>query len=291
MKYREVPAPPQYRHLADCVWFLTGRGDQYHPQPVVPDGRIELLVHRADCFQQLHSDGRAEVQNAVLVAGQLTRPIHLQPGAVIDVVGIRLNPIGARALLAIPLDELTDGVRGLREVSPRIAAALEGAAAIPGLPIERAGAILQALSRALSQAPDPAMMAAMHSLAGGMHPSISGIAAKHGMSGRTLERRFRSEVGMSPKMYQRVVRFRRAFRLLEAGRGSSARIAAAAGYFDQAHLIRDFKQFTGASPRRFFRPETPLAGLLLSDLAGDPPHGEIETAGAATLRSFDSGDQ
>ena len=96
---------------------------------------------------------------------------------------------------------------------------------------------------------------------------------------------------MGPKMYQRVVRFRRAFSHLEKTRGRGAHIATAAGYFDQAHLIRDFKQFTGTTPRRFFRPETPLAGLLLSGLAGDPAHREIDAAGGRSLGAFDPGHQ
>ena len=135
------------------------------------------------------------------------------------------------------------------------------------------------------------MIAAVRCLAAGSVMSLDAMVSAHGMSAKTLERRFRNEVGLTPKMFQRVVRFRMAFRMLEHQRGGGARIAAAAGYYDQAHMIRDFRQFTGTSPREFFRPETPLAGLLLSGLAGDATHREIDAAGRAALGTFDSGDQ
>lgn len=290
LDYREISAPPELSHLIRCVWFLAGRGDHYQPQPVVPDGRLELLVHRADPFRELRPGG-ARLQDTMLVAGQLTQPIHLLPGHDIDVVGIRLNPVGAGALLGIPLHELTNAVVNLYEICPRLARALEAAVAIAGTATERAFAVMRTVVRALSATPDLKMMAMIQCLNNGSPMSLGAMASRYGISPRTLERRFQAEVGMGPKMYQRVVRFRRAFRMLEHQQGRGARIAAAAGYYDQAHLIRDFRRFTGTSPREFFRPETPLAGLLLSGLAVDPAHGEIDTVGTAALRSLNAGNQ
>jgi transcriptional regulator GlxA family with amidase domain len=67
---------------------------------------------------------------------------------------------------------------------------------------------------------------------------------------------------------RRVLRFRRAFRMLDqAPPGTWAQVAAHAGYFDQAHLIRDFRQFAGAAPSEFFGTEPELARAIL---AGDP---------------------
>jgi AraC-like DNA-binding protein len=63
---------------------------------------------------------------------------------------------------------------------------------------------------------------------------------------------------------RRLLRFRRAFRLLDqAAPGTWARVAAHAGYFDQAHLIRDFRQFAGTSPSEFFGRNRDLARALL----------------------------
>jgi AraC-like DNA-binding protein len=120
---------------------------------------------------------------------------------------------------------------------------------------------------------DPVMQRAVGALRSGI--LLEDLARRSGMSMKTLQRRFHNEVGLSPKAYQRVVRFRRAFRLLQGNR-NGAEVAAMAGYYDQAHLIREFTRLAGSSPRRFFRPEEPtLAQAFLSDLAVGPAHREI----------------
>ena len=85
------------------------------------------------------------------------------------------------------------------------------------------------------------------------------------MPERTLQRRFTAEVGVGPKAYQRVVRFRRAFALVSAApEGGLAAAAHRAGYYDQAHLNRDFRRFAGAPPRAFFRASPALAQAFAS---------------------------
>jgi AraC-like DNA-binding protein len=262
MDYREFPALPPLDRLIDCVWFLTGRGDSYHPQPVVPDGRLELLVHLGDPFLRLSADGSTQVQDSILVAGQLTGPIHLQPGSWIDVVGVRLNPLGAFAVLALPLSDLTNDVVSLRAVRPGLSVALEAAAAESGNQSERARTISTVLGRFVSRETEGGMTAAVRSLTGGYRGPLRSLAEHCGLTGKTLQRRFQNEVGLSPKVFQQVVRFRRAFRLLQQDENGGAGVAATAGYYDQAHLIRDFKRFAGATPRKFFRPEPTLAEVF-----------------------------
>jgi AraC-like DNA-binding protein len=98
--------------------------------------------------------------------------------------------------------------------------------------------------------------------------ALRNVAAASGVTLRTLQRRFRDDVGVGPKQYQRIVRFRRAMRLLQQGgfRGA-ARAATLAGYYDQAHFIRDFRRFAGTTPSRFHREGADLAVTFLGDPA------------------------
>lgn len=81
--------------------------------------------------------------------------------------------------------------------------------------------------------------------------SIAQIAQTLRVSARHLERGFAREVGLSPKTLARVLRFQRAFQWLAApARRPAAEIALACGYYDQSHLIRDFRQFAGSTPLR-----------------------------------------
>jgi AraC-like DNA-binding protein len=79
---------------------------------------------------------------------------------------------------------------------------------------------------------------------------VSSVAVSLGVSERHLRRVFREAVGMSPKQFARLARFRYALRNAgKDGRPDWASIAAAAGYFDQAHLIAEFHAFAGVTPR------------------------------------------
>jgi transcriptional regulator GlxA family with amidase domain len=83
--------------------------------------------------------------------------------------------------------------------------------------------------------------------------NIDRLATLIGMSGRHLERRFKEQVGMSPKQLCRNLRFKNIFRHLAAYPADSwVSTALACGYHDQAHMIHDFRRFTGTSPAAYF---------------------------------------
>jgi AraC-like DNA-binding protein len=78
------------------------------------------------------------------------------------------------------------------------------------------------------------------------------VAAQAGMSPRQFRRRCFEESGLAPKHLCRILRFRHACELAISRGSGWAAIAADAGYFDQAHLIHDFHEFTGRAPVSFF---------------------------------------
>src|SRR4026209_2225294 len=100
--YSELPAPPPLDALIHCFWFLRGPMGGAPAQPVLPDGRMEIVLHLAEPFAEVDSSGVPRSQPAALLAGQLTRPIHLMPRGDSDVIGIRFRSAGARSLLGFP---------------------------------------------------------------------------------------------------------------------------------------------------------------------------------------------
>jgi AraC-like DNA-binding protein len=265
--YQELQAPPPLDALVHCFWFLRGQmpGDA---QAVVPDARMEIVLHLAEPFAQVTDDGRARRQAPVLVAGQLTAPIHLAPTGPADVVGIRFRSAGARCLLRQPAAELTGLVRPLaeldRSLEARLLSALPrgGAGSRPSdqaMVIALAGALLGAVRRA----PLPLVREAIQALALRGPVRVRELAPRLGITPRTLERRMLDEVGLGPRTLHRVLRFRRILRSLEqTPRGRWARSAVQSGYFDQAHMIREFRQFAGAAPGDYFATEAPLSRAL-----------------------------
>lgn len=266
MDYAELPAKPPLDEIVRCFWFLRGDpAGAADPQTIVPDGRLEFVLHLADPFARVDVCGSTHTQGSVLVSGQLTAPIQLVARGRTDIVGIRFRTAAARSVLGVPLAELTDQVGDLSALSRPLADALYAAAATHDSPQARADALSETLSRFVRAGVDPVAHAAVRALDAMDAPRVDAIARSLGVSTRTLERRLTEHAGLPPAMLRRVIRFRRTFSMLDnATPGTWAKIAIGAGFFDQAHLIRDFRQFAGAAPGEFFRARIDLARAILA---------------------------
>jgi AraC-like DNA-binding protein len=83
---------------------------------------------------------------------------------------------------------------------------------------------------------------------------VEELARAAGLSLSALERRFRKSVGASPRKFASIVRLRHALLLRNRNRGGNlTEVAYEAGYFDQAHFIKDFRRFTGLAPQSFYQ--------------------------------------
>lgn len=85
-------------------------------------------------------------------------------------------------------------------------------------------------------------------------PRVACVADRIGWTARRLIARFREEVGLTPKIYSRVARFRQVVASLDGSDNADwADVALSCGYFDQAHFIHDFKEFSGVTPSAYLR--------------------------------------
>lgn len=277
MDYAELPAKPPLDEIVRCFWFLRGDldGAQPEPQTIVPDGRLEFVLHLADAFARVDSRGQAQTQGDVLVSGQLTTPIRLVARGRTDIVGIRFRTATASSMLRVPPGELTDHVVSLGDITRPLAEELYASAMRHDSPEARAAALSATLLRFVRHGVDPLASAAVRALDATDPPRIDAIARTLGVSSRTLERKLTAHAGLPPSTLRRVIRFRRTFGVLDnASPGTWAKIAIGAGFFDQAHLIRDFRQFAGAAPSEFFRDRIDLARAILKSNERSP--GEFE---------------
>jgi AraC-like DNA-binding protein len=258
MDYRELPPPAGLRHVVHCFWFLRGAGEAAQTQTLVPDGRSEIVIHLREPFALVDERGAARPQASVLAAGQLLGPLKIAPSADADVIGIRFRTEAASAVLGGALAEVTGLVAPLAEVKPGLEAGLLDAAARERTPEARAQALSRALARAAPGGPAPLVRGAV---AGLENPGrIRALARGLGTTARTLERRVLDATGLSPRALRAVLRFRRVFRRLDRSpAGSWARVAVENGYYDQAHMIREFRRFAGVAPGRFFGRDASLA--------------------------------
>lgn len=86
------------------------------------------------------------------------------------------------------------------------------------------------------------------------------------MSRRQFERKFFMKVGVSPKYYMRIRRISQICNTLVRQRKADWQLLiGAGGYFDQAHFIKEFKHFLGATPSQYFKNNQELANFLEKD--------------------------
>jgi AraC-like DNA-binding protein len=198
-----------------------------------------------------------------------THDVIEQFGA-IECIDLKLTPLGAYTLLGVPMDELANEVVDLADVlGPDGARLTERLANTAGW-AERF-AVLDAflLTRsATGPASAPEVGWAWRRLveSGGAVP-VGALAHEVGWSRRHLVTRFRQQVGLPPKTAARVIRFEGLLRRVGgAGRAEWSRIAAESGYYDQAHMNRDFREFAGTTPTEYLArlPKKQPAGEVTS---------------------------
>ncbi|MEO8452233.1 MAG: DUF6597 domain-containing transcriptional factor, partial [Gemmatimonadota bacterium] len=254
LRYRELAPSGRLAAHVECLWMLEGPrwgGDESGPSPVLPDGRAELIVHLGDPFEHHPGAGEPRRQPRVLFAGQLSEPLDLRPTGSVAVLGVRFRPAGAAALLPFSQEEMAGRWGSLDELAPRFAREFVPRVLDAATPAEAALAADAVLARAVDDAADPAVAWAANSIveSGGSH-RVADVARTLGLSERQFARRFRRQVGLGPKLLGRISRFQRVFEAFDRRPGGWATIAAQCGYYDGAHLIRDFRDFAGETPAR-----------------------------------------
>jgi len=221
--------------LACCTWEQVTAVSR--EQRVVPDACVDLIWSGA----------------RLTIAGPDTRArlVTLEPGA--RIVGVRLRPGVAGAVLGLPASEV-------RDASPDAADILGHDRAEALLGALRAGEdphalLLAAVGRRGFPGPDPVVRAAVAAL-DRPHARVATVADELGLSARQLQRRVADAVGYGPKTLARVLRFRRLQALAPA---PLVERALEAGYADQAHMTAEVTELAGLPPVRFLKDRAPTA--------------------------------
>jgi AraC-like DNA-binding protein len=229
----------------------------------LPSRSVTLIISLADPIRML--DG-PDLQ--ALVGGLHLGPALIQQDTYQQGLHLELNPIGLRALLGIPATELTSHVVNLADLPVPWAATLpERLAAQPDWRSRFAvlDSVLLATLHPVTLVSE-VQWAWRRMVTGHGGQPVTELAGEVGWSRRHFTERFAREVGLGPKQVSRLIRFERSGALLRAGR-TLAEVAAAAGYYDQAHLTNEWRALAGCTPTEWIREELPF----LQDTEGEDP--------------------
>jgi AraC-like DNA-binding protein len=251
-----TPAPGHPLEWAvDRVWDFDGMAA--HPQErVFPNGHLELIVQLDDRYLDVTAGGTVPTP-AACVTGIFSRSAVVQaPPRPCRVLGVRLRPEGAWALLAHPLCQLAELTADLGDLLGAAGGELAERCHDASSGIERVRRAVAwlgvRLGRAGARRVDPAVHWVARRIAdsGGSRP-IAALRAETGLTDARLIALFREQVGVTPKRLARIHRFDRALGLLSREDGSLASVAHRAGYFDQPHMNAEFREMAGLTPREF----------------------------------------
>ena len=272
MKYQEFLPDPLFRNYIHCFWRLENKQKivKLQPQRILPDGCMELIFHYGEKNSRLNGKGQAELEPRSLVSGQIKRHIQIQNNGQVGVFGVRFRPHGLYSFFRQPLRELAEQVIDLKFIFGKDGRIIESKMIEAKTNWERISLIQKFLLKQLNPIhwQDSFFHSALKLIknSGGLI-SIDDLSLKVGLSGRQLERKFNEVIGLTPKLYSRIIRFQRLFPLIKQHPGSSLTwLANESGYFDQAHFIRDFKEFSGLTPSDYFSQNPQLSAFFTADV-------------------------
>ena len=263
MHFSTHQPPAKLVTTVKAIWCARGTKQEFDaPEPIVPDGCVEIVFNLGDRFINA---GTGERQPRALLAGQMTRPVVAVPTGDVDLIGVRFRTGRAGAAMRVPMWQLQDQLIAASAVLGGMDGVADDLRNVPQA--NRLEHLTQTLSERLASVEPDSMSAVDHALAiissSRGNVAIERVARRVGVTRRHLERHFREYVGLGAKHLARIARIHSALDLLQQQPlMSGAEIAAACGYSDQAHLIRECRALAGATPSRLETTASSLSGLM-----------------------------
>ena len=262
------PYPPA-RHLGPYVvgYFsgtMNARAEAGISYTMIPNGCVELIIHLDEMYCQLPTSiGLSHTPDYMLI-GLFSQPYRVHFQHTVPIFSIRFNPEAIPLLLGVPGKEVLDtyediellldqcfrdfchGIRECRQTDDRV------------------GYADQFLTRLLARRKhtNAYVTTGTGMIREGVGEPLEDISRRLHISQRQFERKFKEQIGITPKRYQRLMRIRKVMHTLEQYKSLDlTSVAYYCGYYDQAHFIKDFKQITGKSPSVYRQNEQQLLYL------------------------------
>jgi AraC-like DNA-binding protein len=267
-RFASAPPDPALVGIVQEYWEVEGRLTPFRER-VLPNGYTELMINLGPPHQLITHAGTSVWERAWF-SGLHERSIVIESHDGTHLVSARLHPLGAFRLLGPRVAKLVNKVFDLEGLLGPPGAELRAVLLAADSPEQRFAHLEEFLNQQIShnRAPSVIVVRAARQIedaSGNLR--IAAIPEQLGVSRKQLWLRFTRELGLSPKAYAQLQRFVWTLARLRESTGVDwPALAAAAGYADQAHLVRDFRRAAFASPTEFLRDRTPDSTALLEEV-------------------------
>jgi len=257
IQYREYAPCEELRPYVECYWS----GIAHPPEStsatahrVVPDGCIDIVFEFKGPLGKDPSRLPRSIESSMVV-GTMSRPLIVTAPGEIQFLGVRFKPGKAHGFFRVAAGELTDFTVPLDDIWGRIGTNLVSRLAeqhsLRHMIVRLEEELLKRLRSMNTE--DPYLQPIIRFILDRRGAvSVESLSTMAGISRQHMARKFDHYVGISPKLFCRVMRFQNMMKNVRSlGSVDWASAALDLGYYDQAHMISDFKEFSGLTPASF----------------------------------------
>ena len=271
MNYQTFDPHPDLQSLIKCHWILEVPADvNAERQRIIPDGCIEMIFMLGDDVKRYTKGDEFIIQPRAMVIGQITEPFFVEPTGFVHSFATRFYPCGFANFSSAPIVKLANKETPIEDlfgesVSIKLKDQIVQANDTPArIKIVENFLLTRLQHKATIDSIVKSTIDAILSTGGSA--TINAIVKNDLSRRRQLERKFMKQIGISPKQLGRVIRLQAALNLLLNQQPESfTSVAYESEYYDQAHFIKDFKDFTGITPKDFLKDNTmALSSLFYS---------------------------
>lgn len=233
-------------------------------EKIIPDGYPEMIFHYGDPYQS-NVNGTWKLQSKDIIAGQITNYFFLQNTGSIGMFAIKFQPWALHTLFGINSAFLTNKVENINFETHPILIQLKNIAISQHSFSEKVVMIEEWFLKNFNLPTKTTKGEHATQLIIEAKGNISSKQLENtvGITQRSLERYFKSHIGLSPKFYSRIIRFAHIFSLVQKENVDWADIIYQSGFYDQSHFIKNFKEFSGEDPSKYGFFENSMANFFL----------------------------
>jgi AraC-like DNA-binding protein len=266
--YQVIQPHPLLIPYIGCYWILrTSKISKLQRELILPDGYAELILNYGTSYSWLDDERNIErLINTVHIVGERDFSVKVDINGGLDQLGVKLKPIGLFILLNQPLNLLANQILKPDELSISVLQELyeqiyEAKSDESRIKLLNRFFLKRLLSASL---PDSLINQALQIILTQQgNIRIDALTEHLDIHYKTLERKFKTYVGLSPKTFARIVRFKNTYKKFHAIAHQDPSFFLDLGYYDQNHFIKDFKYFLHTTPSKYYRRQQSLSDEIV----------------------------
>lgn len=240
-----------------CYWSLNSiQEDTPAKNTIIPDGTMKLIFHYGDPYKHHPNNGKSYILPKCFLIGQLTEPYIVEPTGLTGTFIVRFQPNGFIPFSTLNLKHTENTAVSIEDIYGKEGVQLGLNMLNASSNEERISIIESFLIHKLQntkQLDHIVQMVIESIIEASGQVKVNDLSDKYNLNRRILARKFNSKVGLSPKQLSKIVRLQRTLNTLLNDKASKfTDVLYENQYFDQAHFIKDFKEFTGQTPKEFY---------------------------------------